>query len=87
MGLEISEDMPSWEWAEGIDEEVVEVLKDEQADDEDRLLAARIAGDYTVINDELAEAPLAVVQDSEESEKLRGRALIYPLLPSQGPDT
>ena len=38
------------------------VLRDDRADESDRLLAAKMAGDCTVINDELAGALLSIVQ-------------------------
>jgi hypothetical protein len=53
-----------------------EILKDSRAQESDRLMAAELAGDSTVINDDLADALMAIVRDAEEPEKLRARAAI-----------
>ena len=52
------------------------ILREDQRDESDRLLAAELAGDYTVINDELADALLSIVLNGEEPEDLRARAVI-----------
>jgi hypothetical protein len=52
------------------------ILSDHQADGTDRLLAAELAGDMTVINDELVDALLSILCSGDESEELRGRAAI-----------
>ena len=62
MELKILEDLPPWEWPEGTDKMLLEVLCDNQKDKSDRLLAAELAADYTVINDELADALLSIVR-------------------------
>jgi hypothetical protein len=51
-----------------------EILNDSLAQESDRLMAAELAGDSTVINDDLADALLAIVRDAEEPDKLRARA-------------
>jgi len=51
-------------------------LQDPAAKKADRLLAAEMAGDFVVINDDLAAALLKIVENSEESEELRSRAVI-----------
>ncbi|MBU4194612.1 MAG: hypothetical protein KKE43_06540 [Actinobacteria bacterium] len=76
MDLNIFKDAPPWEWPEGAGKLFLEVLQDDQADESDRLLAAELAGDFTVINDELAGALLSIVQSGDEPEKLRARAVI-----------
>ena len=76
MDLKILKDKPPWEWPEDTDEMLLEILRDDQRDEFDRLLAAELGGDYTVINDELAEALLSIVLSNEESEDLRARAVI-----------
>jgi hypothetical protein len=53
-----------------------EILNDSLAQESDRLMAAELAGDSTVINDDLADALLAIVRDAEEPDKLRARAAI-----------
>ncbi|MBU4385498.1 MAG: hypothetical protein KKH73_00735 [Actinobacteria bacterium] len=76
MDLEILKDTPPWEWPEGAGKLFLGVLQDDQADESDRLIAAELAGDFTVINDELAGALLSIVQSGDEPEKLRARAVI-----------
>jgi HEAT repeat protein len=76
MELKILEDIPPWEWPEGTDRVLLGILRDNQKDKSDRLLAAELAGDYTVINDELADALLSIVRNGEESEDLRAKAVI-----------
>lgn len=76
MDLKILKDTPPWEWPQGTDMMLLGIFSDDQRDESDRLLAAELAGDYTVINDELAVALLSIVLSSEESEDLRARAVI-----------
>jgi len=76
MDLQILADTPPWEWPEGTDKMLLGILRDDQRDESDRLLAAELGGDYTVINDELAHALLSIVLNGEESEDLRARAVI-----------
>jgi hypothetical protein len=52
------------------------ILNDSRAQESDRLMAAELAGDSTVIDDDLADALMAIVRDAEEPEKLRARAAI-----------
>ena len=68
--------MPPWDWpaeAAGI---FLNVLNDSSAEPADRLLAADMAGNFVVVNDQLAEALLAVVGNNDEAEKLRAKAVI-----------
>lgn len=76
MDLKILEDIPSWEWPEGTDKMLLGIFTDKQAEASERLLAAELAGDFTVINEELAGALLSIVYSGDESEKLRGKAAI-----------
>ncbi len=76
MELKVLENLPPWEWPEGTDKMLLGILRDNQKDKSDRLLAADLAGDYTVINDELVVALLSIVRNGEEPEKLRARAVI-----------
>ena len=76
MELKVLENLPPWEWPEGTDKMLLGILRDNQKDKSDRLLAADLAGDYTVINDELVVALLSIVRNGEESEDLRARAVI-----------
>jgi len=76
MDLQILKDTPSWEWPRGVGLEFLTILEDPKATKSDRLLAAELAGDFTVIDDPLAEVLLAILANSAEPEALRGRAAI-----------
>ena len=76
MDLKIFADTPPWEWPEDAAKIFLEVLRDDQADESERLLAVELAGDSTVINDELADELLAIVSDDKDSDSLRARAAI-----------
>ena len=76
MDLHALKDAPPWDWPEGTAEKLLSVLRDEQATEPDRVLAAEMAGDLTVVNDELVEALLAILPNSEESQEVRARAAI-----------
>ena len=76
MDLKIIEALPPWEWPDGAREMFLEALRDPQADDSDRLIAAELAGDYTVVDDKLAEALLSLGRNGDEPVQLRARAAI-----------
>ena len=67
---------PPWEWPEEAGAAFMKVLTDRGADEEDRVLAARLAGNACAVNDELAEALLEVLRSPEEPDVLRSRAAI-----------
>ena len=69
-------DTPPWEWPEDAGRIILKALHDNKANESERLLAAKLAADSTVINDELADELLAVVGDDKNSDSLRGRAAI-----------
>jgi len=54
----------------------LEILRDDQADESERLLAAKLAGDETAINDKLADALLAILHIAKNSDSLRAQAAI-----------
>jgi hypothetical protein len=76
MDLNELKDTPPWEWPRGVEHKFRAVLRDPQADANDRLLAVELAGDLTVMNDALADALLLIVGSAEESEELRAKAAI-----------
>jgi len=76
MNLKMLQDTPPWDWPQGTGRMLQEILCDKRADASDRILAAELAGDFTVISDELLHILLSIVQSNEESEKLRARAVI-----------
>ena len=69
-------DVPPWEWPPNADKTILATLCDQNASSSDRLLAAGMAGDSTVVNDEMAEALLAIIGDEDETDELRARAAI-----------
>jgi hypothetical protein len=77
MDLEALKDTPPWDWPEGTAGELLRIVRKERAAPERvRVLAIQLAGDFTVINEELVDALLAVLHDSDESQKSRARAAI-----------
>jgi hypothetical protein len=76
MDLKSLKDTPPWDWPEDTGAEILAILRDDQSEQPDRLLAAGLAGDFTVINNELAEALLAIVSNGTETAELRSIAAI-----------
>ena len=76
MDLKTLQDTPPWDWPEGAGRMFLDILRDDQAAEPDRLLAAELAGDFTVINEELVGALLSILRSGAESETLRGKAAI-----------
>jgi uncharacterized protein (UPF0147 family) len=76
MKLKTFLDTPPWEWPEDADKIFLEVLRNDQSDESERLLAVELAGDSTVINDELADELIVIVSDDKESDSLRAKAAI-----------
>ncbi len=68
--------IPPWEWPENAGTMFLEALRDDRLDESDRLIAADLAGDYTVVNDEIFDALLSIVRDGKETDEMRGRAAI-----------
>jgi hypothetical protein len=68
--------IPPWEWPKSSAEFFLTFLNDHSADESDRLLAAELAGDSVVINEDLAEALLKIVSSPEEPANLRSAAAI-----------
>jgi hypothetical protein len=76
MKLKTFIDTPPWEWPEDVARIFLEALRDDRADETEHLLAVKLAGDSTVINDELAGELLGILSDNKESNSLRARAAI-----------
>ncbi len=76
MDLNTLNDTPPWEWPEDAAVTILASLRDEQADASERLLAAELAGDTVVVDDELADALLSMANNDNEVEALRGQAAI-----------
>jgi len=64
-----------WEWPEDTADLLLTVLKNPAASEKDCLLAAEMAGDLTVVNDDLVDALLAIATRSGDSLPLRCAAL------------
>jgi hypothetical protein len=76
MNIKNLKDTPPWEWPADAGQMLLYVLRDDQATGSDRLLAAELAGDSVVINDDLAEVLLSILCSPREPDPLRGRAAI-----------
>ena len=68
--------LPPWEWPPHAAGLILNSLRNQEATLSDKLIAAELAGDLVVMNDEIADALLAVLQDGELDESLRGTAAI-----------
>ena len=76
MDLKILQDTPPWDWPRDAGKKFLKVLTDTKANESDRLIAADLAGNFCVINDDLAKALLATVGNGDEPEALRAQAAI-----------
>ena len=76
MDLKTLQDTPPWDWPEEAGKKFQEILIDHQANEPDRLIAAELAGDLTVVNDQLADALMAAIRRPDEPEQLRAVAAI-----------
>ena len=76
MSIKTLKDTPPWQWPKNAAKIILGVLRNDQADAGDRLLAAELGGDSVVINDDLAEALLSIVCNPREPGPLRGQAAI-----------
>ena len=76
MNLRTLKDTPPWDWPKGTGKMLLDLLRHDQPSESDLLLATELAGDFTVINDELVDALLSILRSGDRSEKVRGRAAI-----------
>jgi hypothetical protein len=76
MDLKLLQEMPPWEWPAEADRLLLETISNPDADPDDRIVAAELAGDYTVLNDAISEALLDIVRDDNEPQDLRSTAVI-----------
>ena len=74
MDVKKLERLPPWDWPDNAGETILGVLVDQRAEEQDRLVAAEMAGNFTVINDKLADALLSILASGDETEQLRGKA-------------
>lgn len=67
--------MPSVDdWPANARETLLAVLRDHRSAASDRVLAASLAGDITVMNDEAADLLLSIVQSTDGPARLRASA-------------
>ncbi len=76
MNLRILKDTPPWDWPEGTGKMLLDILRSDRPAESDLRLATELAGDFTVIDDELVDALLSILRSGDKSEKVRGRAAI-----------
>lgn len=76
MNLKTLLDTPPWDWPRDAGRMLWRILVDPRAPETDRLVAAELAGDLTVINDDLAATLLTIAGSADEAEQLRARATI-----------
>lgn len=76
MSLKAFKETPPWDWPDGMAQQLLEVLRDPHSAESERLLAAELAGDFTVINDELTDALLGNLENSASSIALRCQAAL-----------
>ncbi len=76
MNLKILAATPPWDWPKGTDQDLLTVLFDEKVAPDDRLVAIELAGNFVVINDELAAVLLSILSNAGEQEELRASAAI-----------
>jgi hypothetical protein len=76
MDLQILRDTPPWDWPRDAGKRFQETLTDRRASESDRLVAAELAGDLTVINNDLAAYLAAIASSPGEPDRLRATAAI-----------
>lgn len=69
-------DVPPWDWPSDAGKIFQKTLIDHRANESDRLVAAELAGNLVVINDELANILLEITRSGREPEQLRAQAAI-----------
>lgn len=71
-------EIPPWDWPADAGETLLAALKSRTvgADDPDRLLAAELAGNLIVMNDDIAGVLLDIIRDPAEPAGMRGAAAI-----------
>ena len=76
MNVRTLKDTPPWDWPKGTEKTLLDILRDDRPSESDLLLASELAGDFTVINDELVDALLSILRRGDKPETVRGRAAI-----------
>jgi hypothetical protein len=76
MDLSTLKDMPPWDWPGDTANRFLEILRNREANQTERRLAAELAGTSTVINDDIGSALLSIVCNSDEAQDTRATAAI-----------
>lgn len=76
MDLKAFLDTPPWDWPRDAGRTFWRILADQRASESDRLVAAELAGDFTVINNDLADMLLTIAGSADEPEQLRAKAAV-----------
>lgn len=76
MDLKTLQKTPDWDWPEDAGKTILGILRNGHTGDSERLIAAELAGDLIVMNDELAEILLSIACSDTVPEKLREQATI-----------
>ncbi len=76
MDLRTLKDTPPWDWPEGTGTALLDILRGDRSSESDLLLATELAGDFTVIDDELVDALLSILRSGDTPETVRGAAAI-----------
>ena len=77
MDLRILFETPPWDWPRDTGETLKKILKNRTGPPEaDRVIAANLAGNIVVMNDEMAELLLSIVQCADDPAPLRAQAAI-----------
>ena len=76
MNLKSLKEIPPWDWPENAAGLILETLKDVTAKVSQKLLAADLAGEIVVMNDEIAKTLSQIVSDQSQPIELRASAAI-----------
>lgn len=76
MDLKTLQDTPPWEWPADAGKTLLDLLRDERTSESDLLIAAELASDLVVINDQLVGALLRIVRSGDKPEAVRAQAAI-----------
>ena len=75
MTLRVLARFPAWEWPEEAGRHIQSTLLDSSAPEDERLLAAELAGEFVVTTDEMTESLLVIANNPDEGEALRSGAV------------
>lgn len=76
MNLKELKDTPPWDWPVNAGEIIKDSLQNRGGATSDRVIAAELAGDLIVMDDDMASLLLSIVRSSGEPDEIRARAAI-----------